>query len=226
MRRIATACLLAALGLIHGVPACAQSSDALPGRFEIAAGAAWIGSLSLGSRDANETTSTLTTARLFGTSTALAGAPAVEGRVGVRLTRSLMVEGEASVARPELRVEITNDVEAGSVSVVPAERVQQFTVGGALAWYVPVHTSRVAPFLAGGGGYLRQLHETATLVVTGRYYQFGGGVVYPLTSRSAARLKAMGLRLEARALIRVNGVAFDSSAHLTPTAGASFFVRF
>src|SRR5262249_57367737 len=84
---------------------------------------------------------------------------------------------------------------------------------------------RVAPFLSGGGGYLRQLHETATLVVTGRYYQFGGGVAYPLTSQSGGWLKTMGLRLEARAIIRVNGVAFDSSAHVAPTAGASFFLR-
>ena len=224
--RLATAGVLAAACLIHALPAHAQSSDALPGRFEIAAGASWIGSLSLGSRDANETTSTLTTARLFSSSATLAGAPAVDGRVGVRLTRSLMVEGEASFSQPEIRVEITNDVEAGSVTVMPTERTQQFTVGGGLVWYVPVRTSRIAPFLAGGGGYLRQLHETATLVVTGRYYQFGGGVVYPLTSRSAARLKATGLRLEAGALIRVNGVAFDSAAHLTPAAGASFFIRF
>jgi hypothetical protein len=226
VRRIAPAGVFAAACLIHGAPAHAQSSDALPGRFEIAAGASWVAPLSLGSRDANETTGTLTTARLFSTSTTLAGAPAVDGRVGVRLTRSLMVEGEASLSQPEVRVEITNDVEAGRVTVTPTERIEQFTVGGGLVWYVPVRASRVAPFLAGGGGYLRQLHETATLVVTGRYYQFGGGVVYPLQSRSAARLKAMGLRLEARALIRVNGVAFDSSAHLTPTAGASFFLRF
>ena len=112
------------------------------------------------------------------------------------------------------------------MGVTPTERIEQFTIGGGLVWYVPVRASRLAPFLAGGGGYLRQLHETATLVVTGRYYQFGGGVVYPLTSRSAARLKAMGLRLEARVLLRVNGVAFDSSAHLTPAAGASVFIRF
>jgi len=226
MRRLATIGLLGALCLIHGTPARAQAADALPGRIEIAAGGSWIGSLALGTRDANETTATLGNARLFSTSTTLAGAPAVEGRVGVRLTRSLMVEGDASVGRPELRVEVTNDVEAGAVTVTPTERIEQFTVGGALVWYLPVGTSRVAPFVAGGGGYLRQLHETATLVVTGRYYQFGGGVVYPLASRSASRLKTMGLRFDARALVRVNGVAFDSSARLTPMAGASFFVRF
>jgi hypothetical protein len=213
--------------LIHSAPARAQSSDALPGRFEIAAGASWLGPMSLGSRDANETTSTSGTSTLFRTSTTLAGAPGVNGRIGVRLTRSLMVEGEASIGHQDLRVEITNDQEVvGNATLTAAERVEQFTVGGGLVWYAPVHTSRVTPFLTGGGGYLRQLHETATLVVTGRYYQFGGGVVYPLTTRSAARLKSMGLRFEALALLRVNGVAFDSSAHLAPTAGASFFLRF
>src|SRR5262249_57342643 len=127
---------------------------------------------------------------------------------------SLMVEAGASRARPELRVEIVetaNDIEPISLSTTATERVEQFMAGAGLVWYVPVRQPRVAPFLSGGGGYLRQLHETATLVVTGRYYQFGGGVAYPLTSQSGGWVKTMGLRLEARALIRVNGVAFDSS---------------
>ena len=225
MTRVTAAAVLALLGLIRPAPAWAQA-DALPGRFEIAAGVNWIGPVSFGSRDANETTPTNGTARLFSTSTTLAGAPAIDGRVGVRLTPSLMVEGEASLAQQDLRVEISNDVEAGSVSVTPVERVEQFTVGGAVVWFVPTRASRVRPFVAGGGGYLRQLHESATLVVTGRYYQVGGGLVYPLASRSGAWLKTMGLRLEARALFRVDGVALDSSTHVAPTAGASFFLRF
>jgi hypothetical protein len=224
VKRVAAACLLAVV--FHSAPARAQSAGAREGRFEIAAGAAWIGPLSLGSRDANETTSTLGTLRLFSSATTLAGAPAVEGRIGIRLTRSLMVEGEASLGRPELRVEITNDIEAGSAAITAVERVEQFTVGGGLVWYVPIGQSRVVPFLSGGGGYLRQLHESATLVVTGRYYQFGGGFIYPLMSRSDARLKAMGIRIEGRALVRIDGVAFEGSARLAPVAGASFFIRF
>src|SRR5262249_37280691 len=111
VRRLATTALLAAACLVHGASARAQSSGALPVRVELAAGASWIGPMSLGSLDASETTSTGGAMRLFSTSTTLGGAPAVDGRVAVRLAQSLWVEGEASLARQDLRVEITNDQE-------------------------------------------------------------------------------------------------------------------
>jgi len=185
--------------------------------------------LSFGSRDANETTSTLAQLPLFSASTRLAGAPSVEGRIGWRLSSTLMVEGDASYGRPELQVTVTNDVEAGltSSSVTAAERIEQFTVGGSVVWYAPVRqSSRFAPFLTAGGGYLRQLHETATFVQTGRYYQFGGGLAFPLTSRPVGRLKSVGVRIDARGLVRVDGVAFDRNARIVPAAGGSLFVRF
>jgi hypothetical protein len=223
---VARACVVIALCACHEGVASAQSPE---GRVEVAVGASWVGSSSLGSRDANETTSTLAQLPLFSTSTRLAGAPSVEGRVGWRLSRTLMVEGDASYGRPELQVTITNDAEAGltSGSVTAAERLEQFTAGGSLVWYPPVgQSSRLAPFLTAGVGYLRQLHETATLVQTGRYYQFGGGIAVPLTSRPTSRLKTIGVRIDARGLVRVDGVAFDSSARVVPSAGASLFIRF
>jgi len=229
VRGVARACLVAALCACHASPARAQSSASSDGRIEIAVGASWVGPLSFGSRDANETTSTLAQLPLFSASTRLAGAPSVEGRIGWRLSSTLMVEGDASYGRPELQVTVTNDVEAGltSSSVTAAERIEQFTVGGSVVWYAPVRqSSRFAPFLTAGGGYLRQLHETATFVQTGRYYQFGGGLAFPLTSRPVGRLKSVGVRIDARGLVRVDGVAFDSNARIAPAAGGSLFVRF
>jgi hypothetical protein len=77
-----------------------------------------------------------------------------------------------------------------------------------------------------GGGYLRQLHEQATLVETGRFYQFGGGVSALLVSGSHFHTSGAGVRFDVSALVRSGGVAFDGGAKTSPSAAASGFVRF
>jgi len=195
------------------------------GHLELSAGGVWIGGVTLGTANATETSATLQNVPIFSTTSTVAAAPVVEGRIGWRLTRAFTVEAEGSLGHPELRIAASNDIE-NAPSIMAAERVEQFTVGGALLWYLPVRTRRAAPFVTGGGGYLRELHESATLVQTGRYYQFGGGVKIPLAERRGARLSALGIRVDARAIARVKGVAFDDAVHFAPAAGASFFVRF
>jgi hypothetical protein len=219
------ALVLLALCVVFDRPASAQSADVDAGRLEVAFGALWIGEQALGSTTATETTPTLGRLPLFTTTSTLAAAPAIEGRVGWRIARALTAEAEASYGQPDLKIAISNDFE-GAPATTASERVQQFTIGGALVWSLPIRIRRLEPFVTGGAGYLRQLHENATLVQTGRYYQFGGGVMVLLASHPDSFLKAMGLRVDARAVIRVNGVAFDSSAHAVPAAGASLFVRF
>jgi hypothetical protein len=207
-------------------PACAQSS-APPGRVELAIGPLWIGRQALGSSDANETTSTGGALTLFSASTELASASGWEGRVGVKVWRSLEAEASATYATPEIRSQISSDLEA-TTPVTVTERIQQFTVGGGIVWYPPLgrSPSRLAPFVTAGGGYLRQLHEAATLVQTGQFYQLGGGVKFLFASRPGSRLRGFGARVDARAIVRSKGVAFDSSRHTSPALGASLFVRF
>jgi len=205
-------------------PAFAQSGND-GGRIEISAGGAWVGSLDFGSATAVETTPTLGARPLFTASTTVAPLPIVEGRVGWRFTRSVTAELEGSYGRPELRIALSNDDE-NAPPVTASERVQQYTVGGALVWHLPVGSPRVSPFATAGAGYLRQLHESGTLAQTGRYYQFGGGLTVLIASRGNAFVKTMGIRLDARALIRTNGIAYDDAARAAPVAGASFFVRF
>ncbi|HJZ70807.1 MAG TPA: hypothetical protein VKE51_03655 [Vicinamibacterales bacterium] len=204
--------------------AAAQSAALATGRIELSGGAAWLGSQAFGSADANETTSTGTAFRLFSTSSELGSAAAFDARVGVRVAGTLVVEADTSYARPELRITTSSDVESAT-GVTAVERLQQYTIGGGATWYVPT-ASRVAPFVAGGGGYLRQLHDRRLLVQTGRYYQFGGGAVYLLSSRSAGALKATGLRVDLRATIFKDGVALDGGTHATAAVAGSFLVRF
>jgi hypothetical protein len=208
--------------------AWAQSAEAAePGRFELAIGPLWIGRQALGASDANETTGAGGTLAFFSTSTELASAPGLEGRVGVKLSRAFEAEVAGSYATPQLRTQVSNDFESAA-PVTATEVIQQFTIGVGVVWYVrPARSaSRLAPFATAGAGYLRQLHESATLVETGRFYQIGGGVKYLFVSRPGSHVKGIGARIDVRALVRQQGVAFDAGRHISPAMGASLFARF
>ena len=227
MTRIRTAAiLLAAIPTLHAIPALAQPRVSRS-RVEVGVGVLWAGSNPLGTRAATETTASGGTSALFSTTSELAGVAGLEGRIGVRVTESIVVEGQFSYLTPELRVAVTADAE-GAEAVTAGDATQQFTIGGRALWYVPGRrwSPRFAPFAMAGGGYLRQLHEQATLLQTGRFYQIGGGVSALLVSRRHFHTKGAGVRFDVSALVRSGGVAFDGGSHASPAAGASAFVRF
>ena len=225
MRRGAIVLCIVSVGGVRA--AAAQSLPATgPGRIEVSVGALRVAHQALGSTDANETTPGGGSLKTFTASSDLASVAGLEGRIAVRLMRSLEAEVEASYGTPQLDVTISNDFE-NAAPVTAVERVQQFTVGAGVVWYVPrPRTSRLAPFVAAGGGYLRQMHEKRTLLETGQYYQLGGGVKLLLFSRPRGFLNAAGVRLDVRAVVRKDGVAFDDLAHTSPAFGAAAFVRF
>src|SRR5258708_40343318 len=92
-------------------PALAQSSAASAYRFEVGAGVVWMGREPIGTRTATETTGAGGTASLFNTSSELGGAAGFDGRIGVRLSRLLVAEAEASYLKPQLRIAISGDTE-------------------------------------------------------------------------------------------------------------------
>jgi hypothetical protein len=207
-------------------PAHAQTAES-PSRIEIGIGVRWIGREALGGRTATETTGAGGTSALFSTQSELGSAAGVDGRVGVRLTRTLIAEAEASYLKPQLGIAISADAE-GAAPVTATETIQQFTIGVNVAWRLPGRrwSPRFAPFAEAGGGYMRQLHEPATLVEGGRYYQFGGGVNALFASTRHFHMRGIGVRADLRALVRSEGVRFDQGSKVSPAAGASVFVRF
>ena len=227
MTRIRTvAMLLAAMPALHTIPAIAQTGPSRS-RVEIGAGLLWTGSIPLGARAATETTAGGGTSALFSTTSDLAGVAGLEGRIGVRVTQSIVLEGQVSYLKPELRAAVSADAE-GAAAVTAVEVLQQYTMGGRALFYIPGRrwSPRFAPFAMAGGGYLRQLHENATLVQTGRFYQIGGGVSALLVSRPRFLTRGAGVRFDVSALVRSGGVAFDGGSQTSPAAGASAFVRF
>jgi hypothetical protein len=220
--RIAALAIAIAIASTRGVSA--QTSAA--GRVEASIGAIWIGHQALGEIAANETTSTGAPFRIFTASSDLAAAAGFDGRIAVRVLRSLEAALDASYTKPQLKTTLANDIE-NAPPVTAIETMQQAMVGGSVNWYPPIGaTSRLAPFVTAGGGYLRQVHEAGTLLQTGHYYQFGGGVKYLLFSHPGAHVKGLGLRVDARAVLRAKGIAFDDKMHAAPAIGAAAFVRF
>jgi hypothetical protein len=227
IRARSCAFLLVCAATLHASPASAQAVSPPASRFELGIGGLWMGTESFGTKAATETTSSGAATPLFNTSSDLSGAVGVEGRIGVRVFRSLVAEADGSYLKPQLRIATSGDTE-GAAPVTATETVQQFTVGGDVLWYLPAaHRSpRIAPFLMAGAGYLRQLHEQGTLVGAGRYYQLGGGASLLLVSRRRFHTNGVGLRLDFRALIRSKGIAFDGGSTTSPAAGVSAFARF
>ena len=216
----------AAIVGLSAAPVAAQSSQTAPGRIGVGFGLIWTGSQSLGSSDANETTGSGGDLVLFRTSSDLTSRLGIEGRIGVRVWRSLEAEASGSYATPQIRTQISSDFE-GAAPITATEKIQQFSIVGGVLWRLPsIKGSKLTPFVSGGGGYLRQLHEGDILAESGQLYQFGGGIEYLFSANNASALKGIGVRADVRGVIRSKGVALDDGHSASPAFAASLYARF
>jgi hypothetical protein len=216
--------------LLVASPAGAQTTAAGQPfqRFEVAIGAGLFGGAALGGVDANLRANSLSRQpyRLFSTETRFASAPAVEGRVGIALTRRYAIEVRVSFARPELRTSIADDAEAGQ-TLTAVEQIDQYQVdAGLLVMLEKLRLGGVVPFASAGGGYLRQLHEGRTVVEEGRVFHAGGGVKYRLFARQVGILKAAGFRADARLYLLAGAITLDDRLRPLGALSGSLFVAF
>lgn len=172
----------------------ARSAD----RVELTLLGGFFGGGTLGDTEATVLTNDVPTSgqtSLFKTRTSISHAPAIEGRLGVRLARSLWVEGGLSYAEPRLEVEISGDAE-GAANVTARAPLSQFVadVGLQYRWI----GRRVSPFVQGGGGYLRQLDAPRTSAESGSVFYGGGGVLVRLSTASSGWLSHLSARGDAR----------------------------
>jgi hypothetical protein len=192
----------------------------------LAAGISIDGSATVGTTDATETAPNGSRFRLFESKTTLAPVVGVEGSLGVRLTRSIDAELSTSYGSADLQTRVSSDAEnAAALSI--AESVKQLRLEGSLVLHVARWQlgERAVPFLTAGGGYLRHLHEGRTLAEPGRVYHVGAGLNYRLRRARRAGSRGAGVRIDARALIRSGGVAFDDAAHVAPALSVLAFYR-
>ena len=230
--RPAAALLL--VGCLVGVgvgSATAQPAEPWLGRVEIAVGEAFVGGFSIGASEASLTENARIDpgrVRLFATESALDSSAAFEGRLGVRLSSALSVEGRFAYARPGVTTRISGDLEGGT-PVTLTSSLSQYVVDVGLVVHLTglaARDGRLVPFVVGGAGYLRQLHEGAILASSGAVIHAGGGVRYLLTSSPRGRLKGVGLRGDVQVQIQRHGFDFEGRVRQAFSGGASVFLVF
>jgi hypothetical protein len=221
---------------LAAVPSLASAQSREAGRLEISGSVGLAGSHDLGTEKATEPGNGVPSGSpvtLFEATSSLDRGPLFEGRVGWRFTRSLTAEGTFTIVRTHLHTSITNDFESAPATVATS-RLTQYTAEGGLVWHLDrlrfAH-GRVRPFVTGGGGYLRQLHDQATLVETGQSAFAGGGVKIRLheTAQRPKKsfLKSLGLRADARLNFTHGGFDIDENAwRRYPTLSGGVYVCF
>ena len=193
----------------------------------MSAGPQWLGSTGIGSAQAVETGNGSAPLTLFKTDSSFAGGVGFSGGLGVRLVASLWADTSIRYHSARLTTRFTADKEGASDAILE-ESIQHYQIeAGAL--YAPqvLQLGRATQLYASGGaGYVRQLHSGQTLAESGRTYYAGGGVVVRLPFRPGGAFKAVGVRLDARAIALTDGVTFSPGAHVAPAVAAALVVRF
>lgn len=210
------------------IPAYAQTLDARRvRRVEVDAGGGWLGGAGLGSADANLRASdpARRSFRLFTTGSRFAPTPTFHVKAGFAVNRRIGVEGGLLFSRPDIRTSVSADVE-GAPAVTVAERVDQYVVDANVVIMLTELGlgGRTIPFVAGGAGYLRKLHEGLTLVEQGRVYHAGGGVKHWLLARDRGVVSAAGVRADAGLYLMSGGIAVEDRPRPNVAISGSIFV--
>jgi hypothetical protein len=220
MRRL----VLTACALIAAVPSLADAQarrPRLPPRIEVGIGGGVAGGLELGERDATLRANSVNPApfRLFSSDTRLERAAFVDVRLGYRVTPRLIVEGTLGVARPRLTSSLSADVE-NAAPVEASTTLTEYVITAGAAWrFSTSPRRRWAPFVSGGAGVARHVHDGRVLVENGIDGYAGGGVIYSFGSRS-------GLRLDGRVHLLNGGVAEGQGVSPRGALSGSIFVAF
>lgn len=224
LRSVTLVCVLASAG-----NAFAQSAPAFESKqLVVSAGLLAARGYPIGDRtaDLRRNAANSTPFTLFRAESDIRGAAGFDARLAYGLSRAFSVEVAGTFSRPRLRVQITGDTESAPATDA-AEEIGQFTVEVSGLWHLPGRTlgSRARPYLIGGGGYLRQLHEDRYLVETGSVAYGGGGVHYWFRGGLGGQ-RAMGVRGEASIVMRSRGIDFEETRRTYPRLSALGFIAF
>ena len=224
---------VAALILIVAGEAAAQTSRTRtlfrPRSFEIDVGGSWQWKVPLGSTSAPLTGNQgAPTVDLFDVSSELDAYPAFEARLAFNVTRAFAVEGAFRYARPELQSRVTDDFEnAPDITAVTRFSQYAFELNGVLHLN-GLRFGKSVPFIFGGGGYLRELHDGREIVETGQLFQTGAGIKQMLYRSPRGLVRGLGVRADARFCGRRGGVELeeDEPVRTYGAVGAAMIVGF
>jgi hypothetical protein len=210
---------LVAVAVLTGCLVSIAAPAAAQGRFELAGGVRWTGTMAFDEVDANENTAGGGTRKLFATATSLRPATGADARMAVRLISGLRAEGAFVFAATDLATRVTGDTE-GAADVTVTDRIQEYSFeGGIRGELARWRVGRLSPFATAGGAYVRHAHDGRRIVDAGHLWYVGAGFTYPISRR-------VGLRSDVRADFLSGGAALDENTHTAPSIGASVFWRF
>lgn len=197
------------------------------GSWEIGGGATWGASTDFGEQRAQQTRNPTTGSEpfdVFVADSSLQSAPGVQAYVAFYLTRAISLEAGARYARPQLRVRLSSDVEDAE-PITAEEDVSQYQFEGSLVLHLTNLTfanGRAVPFVIGGAGHVRDLHQGNELVETGSEFHGGGGLKWWFGSGPGR----WGLRVEARATSREGGFDLAEDRRTVASAAVSLAYLF
>jgi hypothetical protein len=185
----------------------------------------WQGGFDLGTTNAqltrNQTTGT-GPFDLFAAGTTLGSGIGVQGRVAAYVSKHLAIEGGVRLTRPKLAIALTGDAESAP-NLTAEETLMQYVIDGSAVWNLTAfHHGRAVPFLAGGAGYLRDLHEGSELIETGTEYHGLAGLKWWFSDRP----HRLGIRGEGGFSIRDGGFDFRDGRRTVPIATAGVVYLF
>lgn len=193
------------------------------GAVEISGGGMWSAGQDLAERAATLTANPGTGSssfELFSSKPTLKPALGAQAIVGIYLTRKFAIEGGVQFSRPTLSVRLGEDFE-DAPSVTATTAITQYLFTGSAVYHFG-KPGRVAPFVAVGGGHLRDVHNGNELIETGVEYHGKAGVKW-WTGSGRGRI---GLRAEGGVSMRTGGFNFDEDRRIVPTAALSLAYLF
>ena len=211
-----------------------QPAGPAQANVELALGGRWLLPHGVDSVDAEATTPDGGDFTLFNTESEMAGTPALEARLGFRMSRRMWIAIVGSWGVTSLDTHVTDDSE-DVADVTVSGNVTEFTVGGMLLVELgrQPRRGRWVPLLFVGADFLRDVHEDGVVAESGLLFHTGMGVDLHLgsfgTPRPPARpraLKDMALRFEGRVSARSGGAVPDDAIHVTPGVGVLLAVRY
>lgn len=145
----------------------------------------------------------------------------LHARVGVYVTRAISVEAGFRFAKPMLSYQLAGDAESAPDETA-TETLSHYLFDGSVLFHLTNASfadGRGVPFVSGGGGYLRELHEGNELVETGSEFHATVGLKYWLGSG-----RRFGLRAEGGVSIRQDGFDRQEDRRTLPLVlvGATF----
>jgi len=183
-------------------------------RAEVGVGIGWVGQSDAGTRDATFTGNLpgaepdpFVFFRVNGrTRSGLVGS----GWAGVNITGSIGVEVGFAYSRPSLKTTITDDVEGAADTSIVTATFNQTQVEGNILYHfnkARYDDDRTVPFVFAGAGVITQRDTSEGIDETGQLYQAGLGFKWSSKIRQL-RARGIGLRLDARYVLRDGGVDF------------------